>query len=109
MNEIETADMRPHTLEQGQLTANSESLDDLLSLPFTLGPPSLCVVLGLYSVLQEHSKMPTESAAATSYISNCAHFVGPEADETGRLDTHTTATSSIPQSISLNSFRNRTF
>jgi hypothetical protein len=35
--------------------------------------------------------MPTESAALP-YDLNCARFVGHETEKTGRLDTHTTAT-----------------
>jgi hypothetical protein len=67
MSGIKTADMRPHTLDQGQLTTDSESVEELPSLPSHLA-------------LQ----------VPASYLYR-AHFVGPETEKTGRLDTHTTA------------------
>jgi hypothetical protein len=49
MSNRKTADnIRPRTLDQGQLTTDSESLDDFH--PFTLGPPSLRFLLGQHSV-----------------------------------------------------------
>jgi hypothetical protein len=86
MSGIETADMRPHTLDR----ANSL----LISSP-EKSPPSLRFLLDQPSVLQEHSIMPTKSAALL-YDLNRARFAGPE----------TKKQQYSPELISLNTFRN---
>jgi len=82
MSGIEAADMRPHTLDQGQITTDSESVEDLPSLPSHTWPSKspLPTIVDQHSVLQEHSIMPTESAALP-YDLNRARFVGPETEE----------------------------
>jgi hypothetical protein len=71
MSGIETTDMRPRTLDQGQLTTGRPSF-----ISFTFGPPSLRFLLEQPSaVLQEYSIMPTESAAVPDDL-NRACFVG---------------------------------
>ena len=57
MNGIETAELRPRTVDEGQVTTDSASvLEDLPSLSsrLALEPSSLRALLDQPSVLQEH-------------------------------------------------------
>ena len=110
MSWIETADMRPHMLYLGQLTTGSELVEELPSLPSNFDPPSLPFVLDQVSVFHVHSIILKKSAAPPyDLLINCARFIEPDTEKTGRLpaDSHTTTTklallpSRGPESISL--------
>jgi len=63
MSGIKNRGYAHHILDQGQLTADSELVKELPSLPSHLALQVSLILLDEPSVLQEHSIMPTESAA----------------------------------------------
>jgi hypothetical protein len=99
MSGIETADMNPHTLDQGQLrlTTDSKSVEDLPSLPSHL---ALQVSASHYSrstlraPRAQYNANRIHRTSALAYDLNRARFVRPETEKNWKTgyDTHTTAT-----------------